>query len=62
MFVLGLGDLPNILQETDISVITEAQCMERWDDGQIGEFHVCVWEAISQDKGSCSVSCWLFAL
>ena len=52
------GELPNILQEVEIPVITEQLCDERWqelDYDVISDIHVCVWDEVNQDKGSCNV-------
>ena len=55
----GGGQLPNLLQEVEIPVITEQRCDERWqelDYDVISDIHVCVWDEVNQDKGSCNVS------
>ena len=56
--LIGGGQLPNLLQEATIPVITEQRCDEKWlelDYDVISDIHVCVWDEVNQDKGSCNV-------
>ena len=56
---VGGGQLPNLLQEVLIPVISQEQCDAKWselDYDVISDIHVCVWDEVEQDKGSCNVS------
>jgi len=40
----GNGDLPNVLQQTPINVITQEECAERWSTSPIADYHVCLMD------------------
>ena len=51
----GIADLPNILQEAQIDVITPDYCTELWSPTPIGDFHVCLLDLEYQDTSGCMV-------
>ena len=57
----GIGDMPNLLQEASIDVITAEYCSELWVPTPIGGYHVCLLDTESLDSGSCNVCCSPYA-
>merc|ERR1711893_391619 len=46
--------LPITLQYVDIPVLTDAECASRWGANYNSAVHVCVWDSVNQDIGSCN--------
>ena len=51
----GSCALPITLQAVDIPVITDAECTAIWGNNYNGDVHVCVYDAVNQDRGACNV-------
>ena len=49
----GSGELPNILQEAEMNVLSNDECIEEWGDEYIHPSQVCVE---GENKSSCTVS------
>ena len=49
----GSSELPNILQEAKMTVLSNDECAEEFGDAFIHPFHVCVE---GENKSACTVS------
>lgn len=52
--LVGGGPLPVALQEVRIPVISNAVASSQWGINYNPNVHICVWDAVGQDIGSCN--------
>ena len=52
----GGGEVQTQLREANIPVITSDTCDTMWGDSFNSQVHICVWDAVTMDKGACNVS------
>ena len=47
---------PNFLQEADVDVLSNRECIEYWGERRIGGYHICVGDKENGETGACMAS------